>query len=830
MEIRKEMALNVHLTFQKKNNIKITLKINRKRIVAIIFIATFALFLLSLNKTIIYKPNFKPMNFIKLKHLKYLSALFIFAISTVSAQQNGKIKGVITTSDGKPASDVNIILKDSKYGTTANEYGAFEFAKVKVNTYTLQVSLTGYETLEQEITVKESETTSLNLQLKVSNKELQEVIISNNKMITKKTDYVARMPISNLENPQVYNVISKELLKEQIAVDIRSAVQNAPGVVTKIYPSGGLEISFRGFSTGVNARNGMETLTGRSSISVDNVERIEVLKGPSGTLFGSSVSSFGGVVNLVTKKPFETAKTEISYTGRSFGLNRVAVDFNMPLTQNNKVLFRMNASANTENSFLNYGFNKTLLFAPSVIFKATNKLTLSLDTEIYNTNNTRPTYGRSYAAGLTNPTDLKLDYRTSLFADDADAKTTSPKIFAQAEYQLSDNWKSTTVFSLVDEQVDYSYQYYTKWNSPTEVERMVSRFGPIRNKFTNIQENINGQFSTGSIKHKLLVGANYRFTKASFNYATTNALDIIDVTKPFEPIRRAQVDANLKPMTFGVPSEETFSIYASDVVNFTDRLSVMLSLRLDNYVMKKLEDSEGYNQTALSPKLGVVYEVVKDQVSLFGNYMNGFQNTQSPQQPDGTLFVAKPIYANQYEGGVKVEAFDKKLSTTLSYYNITIDNALRTDGDGYAHQDGKQVSKGFDFELITTPLTGLNITAGFAHNDNRIVKSEDVTIEGNTVSGAPKDVVNFWISYKLQNLLKDFGLGFGGNYVDKQYKFEDEGFYSPSYNIYNATVFYDRPMWRIGLKWNNLTDTKYWDSYGMGQATSNIAANLTVRF
>ncbi|MHC0445669.1 TonB-dependent siderophore receptor [Flavobacterium sp. 3-218] len=770
------------------------------------------------------------MNIIKFKHLKFLSAFLFFVISNLSAQQNnGKIKGVITTSDGKPASDVNVILKNSKYGTTANEYGAFEFSKVKANTYTLQISLTGYETLEKEITVTENETTSLNLQLNFSNKELQEVIINNNKMITKKTDYVARMPISNLENPQVYNVITKELFKEQVAVDIRSAVQNAPGIVTKIYPSGGLEISFRGFSTGVNARNGMETLTGRSSISVDNVERIEVLKGPSGTLFGSSVSSFGGVVNLVTKKPFETRKTEISYTGGSFGLNRVAVDFNMPLTKDNKVLFRLNASGNTENSFLNYGFNKTFLFAPSVIYKATDKLTFTVDTEIYNTNNTRPTYGRSYAAGLTNPNDLKLDYRTSLFADDLDAKTTSPKIFAQAEYKLADNWKSTTLFSLVDEQVDYSYQYYTKWNSATEVERMVSKFGPIRNKFTNIQENINGEFSTGSIKHKLLVGLNYRFTKASFNYATTNVLDVIDVTQPFEPIRRAQVDANLTPMAFGVPSEETFSAYASDVVNFTDRLSVMLSLRLDNYVQKKLEDSEGYNQTALSPKLGVVYEVVKDQVSLFGNYMNGFQNTQSPQQPDGTLFIAKPVYANQFEGGVKAEAFDKKLSTTLSYYNITIDNALRTDADGFAHQDGKQVSKGFDFELIANPLTGLNIMAGYAHNDNRIVKSDNAAIEGNTVSGAPKDVVNFWVSYKFQNVLKDFGLGFGGNYVDKQYKFEDEGFYSPSYSVYNATVFYDRPMWRLGVKWNNLTDKKYWDSYGMGQAISNFAVNLTVR-
>ncbi|MFH6992407.1 TonB-dependent siderophore receptor [Flavobacterium sp. FlaQc-48] len=773
------------------------------------------------------------MKYLTMRTTRFLFTFsFLFSVFCSFAQQNfGKIKGTITTSEGDPAASVNIILKSSKYGTTTNDDGTFELNRVRPNTYTLQISLTGYETTEQEVVVTESETTAIDVQLKVSNKELHEVVVNGKKSIlSKKTDYVARMPLKNLENPQVYNVIQKELLQEQVVVDIRSAVQNAPGVTSKIYPSGGLEISFRGFSTGVNARNGMENMTGRSSISIDNAERIEVLKGPSGTLFGSSVSSFGGVVNLVTKKPFEAKKTEVSYTGGSFGLNRIALDINTPLTQDNKVLFRLNTSVNTEKSFLNYGFNKTFLIAPSLIYKATDKLTLSIDTELYNTNNTRPTYGRSYAAGITNPTDLKVDYKKSLFHDDLDAKTSSAKAFVQAEYQLAENWKSTTLFSFIDENVDHSYQYYTVWNSPTEVQRMVSRFGPISNQFTNIQENINGAFSTGSIKHKLLTGVNYRFTKGTFNYAATKPLDTIDVTKPFGPIRKKQVDAALSDQSFGVPDEQTFSVYASDVISFTDRLSAMLSLRFDNFVQKKIEDTEGYNQNALSPKLGLVYEVVKDQVSLFGNYMNGFQNSGPVNQPDGTLLILKPIYANQYEGGVKVEAFNKKLSTTVSYYNITIDNATRTTPDGFSLQDGKQVSKGFDFEFIANPVEGLNAMAGYAYNDNRIVKSSDATIEGNKASAAPENVVNFWVSYKFQNKLKDLGVGFGGNYVDKQYKFEDESFYAPSYSIYNATVFYDQPSWRIGVKFNNLNNKKYWDSYGMAQTPSNILVNLTLKF
>jgi iron complex outermembrane receptor protein len=66
------------------------------------------------------------------------------------------------------------------------------------------------------------------------------------------------MPLKNLENPQVYSVISKELLKEQVTVDIKSAVLNTPGAVAYNYPAGGVGIAFRGFVSGVNARNGLK--------------------------------------------------------------------------------------------------------------------------------------------------------------------------------------------------------------------------------------------------------------------------------------------------------------------------------------------------------------------------------------------------------------------------------------------------------------------------------------------------------------------------------------------------------------------------------------------
>ncbi|MDR7211897.1 TonB-dependent receptor [Flavobacterium piscis] len=779
------------------------------------------------------------MKYLNLKIPGFLAiiAFLLFALSSFAQQNHGKIKGRITTSDGKSASDVNIILKNSKYGTITNEEGNFELNRVRENIYTLQISLSGYETSEKEVTVEDNKTTIVNLQLKVSNKELQEVVISTKKsLLSKKTETVARMPLKNIENPQVYNVIHKELLQEQIVIDAAGAVRNAPGVVPLNYPSGGFAVIFRGFTVGINSRNGMETLSGRSTVGIANVERIEILKGPSGTLFGSTSSSFGGVVNLVTKKPFEGTATEVSYTAGSFGLNRLTVDINTPLTKDNNVLFRLNAAVNNEKSFLDYGFNKTLSFTPSITFKASEKLTFNVDAELFKVNSTKPLFPTVPAAsGITNPGDIKLDYKKSLVHSDADAKSSASKAFVQGEYQISDYWKSTTLFSYVNEEVAYSYQVLPTWTSPTTATIRATLFGPISSNYTNIQENINGEFSTGILKHKILAGINYRYYTDTFSSTPTPATPFrtIDVTTNFNPIRRNEIDdVLLAPVIRAGRDEHTFSGYASYVLGVADRLYAMASLRLDNFDRKESGTTPGYSQNSLSPKLGIVYQIVKDQVSIFGNYMNGFQNLAPVTQPGGEQLILDPLYANQYEGGIKAELFNKKLSATVSYYNITNDNAVIRQADLVYQQEGKQVSKGVEFEFLANPLPGLDIIAGYAYNDNRIVKTSEANkaIEGNKTQDAPEDVVNFWASYKFQNVLKGLGIGVGANYVDKSYMSTANTFYIPSYTIYNQTLFYEQSNWRVGVKLNNFTNKKYWSSWGAPQAPANFLVNLTFRF
>ena len=749
----------------------------------------------------------------------------------ITLSDRGSISGTVRTSDNQPASYVTVSLRGLKTTRTA-ENGTFVIRNIPVGTHLVEVSYVGYAAGSQQAKVRANENTVTDFTISSSAEELSEVNVSaskKNKFAPKESEYVARMPLKNLENPQVYNVVTSELMNEQVVVTPVDALRNATGAVPVILPSGGFSVNFRGFSIGANARNGMETTTERSGLDIANIERIEVLKGPSGTLFGASASSFGGVVNVVTKKPSEISKSEISYTTGSFGLNRLSVDVNTPLKADKSVLFRINAAINKEKSFLNYGFNNTTLLAPSLTYRASERLTFNFDAELLQFNNTQP-LNHITGTNFSSPKELPLAYRATLYHDNADAKGHTSKFFAVADYKLSDNWKSKTLFSFTGENVDHSYQRPVVWRSPTTVARAFSVYGPLYNNYTNIQENITGEFATGSIKHKLLIGANYRYFNAKFLTSNIAIIDQVDVTGPFEVINREAIDKLRVMENFPTADQHTASAYVSDVVNITKQFSALLSLRVDHFDRKALDETDkGFKQTSLAPKLGLVYQLIEDQVSVFGNYMSGFRNSAPLSQPDGTLKVLDPIFARQFEGGVKAELFNKKLSTTLSYYNIEINNATRTTPELLTVQDGKQRSKGAEFELIANPVEGLNFAIGYALNNNRVLKATDAALEGKKVENSPNNVVNFWASYLFQNTLKGFGLGFGGNYVDKSFRSANNLASTPNYTLLNSTVFYDHEQWRIGAKFNNMTNKKYWDTQWNAQRPSNFAVNLTVR-
>jgi iron complex outermembrane receptor protein len=173
-----------------------------------------------------------------------------------------------------------------------------------------------------------------------STKVLKEVTVEGtreNKYKKESSTTVSKMPLKDIENPQVYNSIPANLLKEQVVTNFNDALKNATGV-TRLWESTGRNgdgaeyYSMRGFSVQPTMTNGLPSLT-NTTVDPINIYNIEVIKGPSGTLFGSSVISYGGLINVVTKKPHQMFGGEISYNNGTYGSNRVTADVNLPLNE-----------------------------------------------------------------------------------------------------------------------------------------------------------------------------------------------------------------------------------------------------------------------------------------------------------------------------------------------------------------------------------------------------------------------------------------------------------------------------------------------------------------
>jgi iron complex outermembrane receptor protein len=773
---------------------------------------------------------------------------FIFSIflsaNTFAQQTQGTIKGTVTTSDDQAGSSVTVLIPLLKKSTITKEDGSFIFNAVPTGTYKLQIELNGYEPIKKQVIVSQNKTTVVAGQLQSSLRQLNEVVVVSaaKKFAEKKSEYVSRLPISNLENPQVYTVVPKELLQEQIVVDFRSALNSAPGLnnVTQSVGSGGVGLSLRmrgfsGSSAAGSIRNGMNTNWVTMSDPV-NLESIEVIKGPSGTLFGSALTTYGGLINRVTKKPFETTKGEVSYATGSWALSRTTIDYNTPLNEDKTILFRVNAALDNQKTWQDYGKSSTFVVAPSFTYKVSDKLTLDFDLELYKGSR------NSISIGLGNPgptaakslNDLNFDFKKSYSTDDLQSEAKNTNVYARASYQLSDQWVSQTNFSnaFTDNKANYLFLLI---NTDANLQRRLYNINSVF-KTTQLQQNFIGNFKTGSIKHRLLLGLDYTYISTNDNRWLINSYDVVTIngTTPFINMEKYKslIAAMPAPTVTNNRDFKTTSAYASNVVNFTDQLIGMASVRFDHYENK----NANYNQNAVSPKFGLIYQVVKDKVSIFGNYMNSFSNvapgTTAANPAEVTEF--KPEQANQLEAGVKVELLGGKLNGTLSYYDIEVKDKLRTDptNNMFSIQDATQRSKGFEADLIANPFRGFHIIVGYGYNNSEYTKANPAT-QGKRPYSTPANVANLWMSYKiLDGKAKGIGFGFGGNTQSDSFLNDANTFTANGYTVMDATVFYEKQKIRLGLKLNNIANTEYWsaDYWANMMPTRQLVANLTFKF
>lgn len=771
--------------------------------------------------------------------LRLIFSLMLAVISLVPAyaQNNGKISGRVVNKQGEPIELVLVGIQGSKTGNYTDEGGNFSLT-APLGKHIIHFSVLGHKNRDVDVEVVANKTTDLgDVELEVLDNMLNELVVDGmiTKFSQKKSNYVARMPLNNLENPQVYTLVPKELLAEQLAIDIQSALVASPGVGnTSMGPGSGgvgLGVNMRGFSSlnGAGAiRNGAATNFVTLSDPA-NLESLEIIKGPSSTLFGSTLISYGGLVNRVTKKALATRFGEAGFSTGSSGLGRVTMDYNTPLNSDRTFLFRVNTAVHREKSFQDFGVNRTFLIAPTFTYQVNDKLTLDFDFEYFHTER-NATYVRvDPKSGITNMDQLNWNFKKSYTSNNLLTESKAFTAYAKATYQLSDQWVSQTMYSYANTENEGNYLFLAV-NKPDTISPFIMN---IPSTFTTnqIQQNFIGDLKFGSIRNRLLIGLDYTQLVNTNDRATVN-LSNVAINGTLAPnVNEYRAALAKAKFSNALRSERTYSAYVSDVLNVTDRLLAMLSLRVDRFHDVQAD----YLQTAVSPKLGVVYQVVKDKVSIFGNYMDGFKNVSPALTEDDGLTAFKPEHAKQWEGGVKLELLGGKLNGTLSYYNINVENRLTPytisgDKNIYYTQDGTQRSKGFEVDVIASPIAGMHIIMGYGYNDCKYTKGQ---YEGKRPYGTPKHIANFWVSHKIMNgSLKGFGLGFGGNYASDHFLEGTNAITVPGYTKFDATLFYDASKYRIGLKMNNITDKEYWASgfNATPQPTRTFVANVTYRF
>lgn len=773
--------------------------------------------------------------------------LFLVMVNTVAQERN--ISGTVLDNNNEPLVGVNIIVKGTKNGVQTDIDGNFTLSNTK-GELTLIVSYVGFKT--KNISTN-SGTKNLVITLYEGNEILNEVTIDThrkNKFSRKKTAYVAKLPLKNIENAQVYSTVTNQLLVSQSVTSFEEALKNTTGV-EKLWSSTGRGgdgagfYSIRGFSVQPQLVNGVPGIT-NGFINPDNVERIEVVKGPSATLYGSTVTSYGGLINIVTKKPYKGTGGNITVGGGSFGFKKLTVDLNTNLEDNENISLRLNAGYQTQDSFQDAGFRKALFLAPSVSYKVNNRLTLNFNYELSSTDQTNQAFlflNRSAPLTYKNLEELNYDRNKSFTNNDISIKNPTQNYRGEIAYKITDNWSSQTIIAGGNAKSKGYYTYL--YNVQNDLFGTYAIKSDAETNTLTLQQNFTGDFKLGSLRNRLVIGVDYLDSQVLDNSTDPKGINVVNPQGqlipvppafgfPNLPTTRANIDtvlANSSRANSDI-NQNILSGYISDVINILPELSVMAGVRYDRFNYKgdandPSDDEKEYTKSTFSPKFGIVYQPILDQLSVFANYQNGFSYVNPERVPvdianpdgDSKLQSYDLEQANQLEFGIKTNLFNNKLETTLSYYDITVKDKVMGFGAN-KQQDATVKSKGFELEMNANPVDGLNLRGGISYNDAKVTKSKSRPdlVDKRLAEAGPETSYNFWADYKFQEgAIKNVGLGFGLNGASKyntMVGYPAAGdFYLPAYTIFNASIYYEVDKFRISVKGNNLANEEYYTGW-----------------
>ena len=643
--------------------------------------------------------------------MKNIVSIYLLLMSTLVVGQT--ISGKTTAENGDEIPYANVYLKKTRIGTSSNDTGFYELKNIPEDNYTLIVSSIGYKTVAVKITITGDKKITKNIVL-LEDDSLDEIVISG-----------TLRPVSKTNSPVPVEVYSPTFFRKNPTPSIFESLQNVNGVRPQLNCSvcntGDIHINgLEGPYTfvlidGMPLVSGLSTVYGLTGIPQALIERVEIVKGPASTLYGSE--AVGGIINVITKKPTNAPILSTDIMASSWG--EVNTDISMSYKASDKVQGLLG---------VNY-------------FNFQNRIDNNSD----------------------NFTDLTLQNRISIF-NKVNIERKSNKVFTIAgRYVYEDRWGGEMNWEKEfrgGNQIYGESIYTNRWETfgtyelPT-TENLSFQFSANG----HYQDSYYGETSYdaeqlvgfGQLvynkqlgkKHDLLLGAAYRYTFYDDNtFATLN-----------------ENGADNNPSVIHLPG-----VFAQDEISLTDRKKLLLGVRWDHNSMHgnifsprvnyKWNSKDKSNIIRLSAGNGfrVANVFTEDHAALTGARTVEFDGDLDPETSwNGNINYVKKI--NTENSFITIDA-----SAFYTHFNNRILPDYETDPSKiiYANLEGTSVSQGISLNADLLFTNGLAINAGatlmeVSVTENGIKRKQLLT---ESFSGV-------WsISYKFNN---DFSIDYTGN-------------------------------------------------------------------
>jgi outer membrane receptor for ferrienterochelin and colicins len=634
--------------------------------------------------------------------MKFYLRILLILFSVTCSSQNNSLSGRISDRS-ENLSYVNIYIQNTKFGTSSNDEGHYQIKNIPSGTYKIVVSSLGYKTKIIEIAFNKDEKIIQNFSL-VSDNSLDEIVVSGN-----------LRPVSKSASSVPVDVYSKGFFKKNPTPSIFESLQNVNGVRPQlncnVCNTGDIHINgLEGPYTfvlidGMPIVSGLSTVYGLTGIPQALIQRVEVVKGPASTLYGSE--AVGGIINIITKKP-----------------------------SNSPMLFVDSFSSSWEEVNTDIGFK----------YNASKKIQGLLGINYFN-------YQNIIDNNNDNFTDLTLQNRISIF-NKLNFERRNNKLFTVAfRYVYEDRWGGETDWNKSFRGTDLVYGesiYTSRWETFGTYELPTTE--NIRLQFSANGHHQDSFYGTDSYKadqliafgqliynkkikktHDLLLGIAYRYTTYDDNTFATSESD--EVTN--------------KPSIIHLPG-----VFIQDEMNLTNQHKLLIGARYD------------YNSlhgTIFSPRVNYKWNSKNNKNILRFSIGNGFRVANIFTEDHAALSGAREVV---FEGELSPETswnanvnYVKKISinNTLvsldasgfyTHFNNRILPDYETDPNKiiYANLNGFSVSKGVSLNSdISFPL-GLTMNIG--------ITLMDVSIHENNIKNRQLLTESFsgvWsISYKLK--------------------------------------------------------------------------------